>query len=72
LDGSNLSGTDNISMPDTTAYQILLATSQDAIKFKKRGSDMCVDDVAGNVRQALPSTPLSQAVAAQVEFESRS
>ena len=34
--------------PRRGAWQILLATSQDAMSLKKRGFKMRVDDVAGN------------------------
>jgi hypothetical protein len=36
------------------AWQILPVTSWDAIRMKKRGSEMRVDDVACNIFQAVP------------------
>ena len=38
---------------DGKAWQIMLATSQDAILHKKRGFKMRVDDAAGSICQTL-------------------
>ena len=40
--------------PDLRACQILLAASHNAVQIKKRGFQTRVDDVAGNIWQALP------------------
>ena len=49
----------DVGVPHTRAWTVQLATSLDAIPFKKRGfkeGSSALDDVAGNVFQALPQT----------------